>query len=481
MAANLDVHIEQEAMLVFLCSAQEAGVPVETLERFAAAGYVPQPKQLKFHAAARECDTADGPSEIGYGGVRGEAKTHAAFAQVALDDCQRFPGLKFLYLRKVGKSVRESFSDLRKKVLHTIPHDYSGQSGTIRFPQSDATIILGHFKNENDIDNYLGLEYDGILIEEAHQLTEQKHKDILSCRRTSKQGWRPRTYYTFNPGGVGHAYLYQTLYLPFKNQRESETRYIKAERGDNVFLDPEYRKNLAKQKGWKKRAWYDGDMEIAAGQYFTNWRHEHVVKPTPKIVQGQRVWAAMDYGFTHPTVVYLLSESDGMVYVHDEHCECKMLPRQHAPLINAMLERNGVSLDRLDCFVAGADVFATGKDESGKTIADQYAGLGITLTVADTDRIARAGELLELLGAPDDEDEPIAPRIQIDPRCTRLAACIPLLEHDPKHSEKVRKVNADEEGEGGDDPYDALGYGLLARDERSLEGLFSAGSGAKGW
>ena len=182
------------ATLRMLRLTHDAGCPADQVQNFLRCVYVPQPKQVRFHAAARECDRSDGPTEVGYGGVRGEAKTHAAFAQVALDDCQRTPGMKFLYLRKIGKAVRESFSDLRRRVLSQVPHEYIMQRGVVEFPQTGSMIVLGHFKTETDIDSYLGLEYDGILIEEATQLSERKHRDIKTCRRTSKIDWRTRTF-----------------------------------------------------------------------------------------------------------------------------------------------------------------------------------------------------------------------------------------------------------------------------------------------
>src|SRR5688572_26872818 len=82
-------------------AARRAGVPRDQIERFIRGGYVAQPHQLAWHAAARDADRADGPAMIGIGGRRGPGKTHATFAQVALDDCQRVPGLKMLFLRKV--------------------------------------------------------------------------------------------------------------------------------------------------------------------------------------------------------------------------------------------------------------------------------------------------------------------------------------------------------------------------------------------
>jgi len=49
-----------------------------------------------------------GPVMIGAGGARGPGKSHAIFSQVTLDDCQRMPNLKALFLRQTGKAAKES-------------------------------------------------------------------------------------------------------------------------------------------------------------------------------------------------------------------------------------------------------------------------------------------------------------------------------------------------------------------------------------
>jgi hypothetical protein len=44
-----------------------------------------------------------------------------------------------------------------------------------------------------------------------------------------------------------------------------------------------------------------------------------------------------------------------------------------------------------------------------------------------------------------------------------LIDTIPYLERDPNNAEDVRKVDADGDGRGGDDAYDALRYGIYAK------------------
>jgi phage terminase large subunit len=81
-------------------------------------------------------------------------------------------------------------------------------------------------------------------------------------------------------------------------------------------------------------------------------------------------------------------------------------------------------------------------------------------------RISRAAELLQRLGDPFGDglaDVPVRPTIKIFSTCTRLIECIPALQHDPHRPEDVLKWDIDEDGNGGDDPYDALGMGLLVK------------------
>lgn len=460
MASPIQSALKESALRLAI-AAKDAGVPRDSLERFLAAGYVPQPKQLEFHGAFRECDLTGGPTQVGIGGARGPGKSHSALAQIGLDDCQRVPGLKWLFLRKVGKAARESFEDLRRKVLMGIPHEYRRQAGLVVFP-NDSRIHLGHFKNEKDIDNYLGIEYDGVCIEESTQLSQKKHEQIGTSVRTSKENWRPRIYHTTNPGGVGHVWFKKTFIEPWRAETERDTRFIFATYRDNRFLNPEYVDQLNKLTGWLRAAWRDGDWDIAAGQFFTTWRHQIHVGQIPNPPQHWPVWASMDYGFIHPTLVYLFTENEGKRYVVDEYCASRRLPDQNAQGIKAMFQRHGVDAGRLRTFVAGADAFAQRGDQRGRTIAQQYLEHGIKLTPANMDRINGAAEVLKALGDPEGEDTRIESRLLVSGRCVRLIECIPSLQHDPHRPEDVLKVDIDEDGNGGDDPYDALRYGLMA-------------------
>ena len=480
---------------IFSEAAVKAGCPMDQTFNLVRAEAWLQERQLVACAAARECDLPDGPTAVGYGGARGGGKSHWLLAQMGVDDCQRVPDLKCLLLRKVGKANLEHFEDLRRKLFDKLPHEFSGFRGILTFGNG-SRIIAGHFQNEKDIDAYLGLEYDVIGIEEATTLTSRKYQDITTCCRSSKPGWRPRIYSTTNPGGVGHGWYRKRFIEPWQRRAETETRFVAARVSDNSFNNPEYRRVLENLGGWQRRAWLDGDWDLAAGQFFTTFRRDvHVVADFDE--SRAREWfCAMDYGFAHYTVVLLgCMDGDGNLFIVDEHAERLWLPQRHAAAVKGMLGRhrmNGVvamrGMQRLSMrsdvevqsrplvlgdlarFVAGTDVFSRQSD--GTTIAGQYGREGITLKPANMDRVNGWAEVRQRVG---DAEGGILPRLFIHQRCGRLIETLPMLQHDPNRPEDVLKVDADEEGVGGDDAADALRYMVGTRPrtivQKRLRGL----------
>lgn len=445
-------------------AAEQSGCPIDQLEYFAAGFYVPLPWALAFHAAVREADHPDGPDEIGVGGARGPGKSHALFAQLALDDCQRRDGIKCLYLRKVGKQVREQIDDLRRKVLAGVEHQYNRNEGLIIFPNG-SRIITGHFRNESDIERYLGLEYDVIGIEETTTLTSTKYQALRDSNRTSRTDWRPRIYNSTNPGGVGHAWYKKRFIDPYRSGSEQYSKFIPATIDDNPLVDGGYRRKLEENTGWRLRAYRFGDWDIAAGAFFTTFRYDVHVREPFEIPAHWRVWASMDYGFHHYLVVHLFAEDDdGVIYTIDEHAARRTQIRQHAVGIKHMLMRWHIPYRRLETFVAGADVFA--KKDDGPTIAQKFKSQGIRLQAANMDRVNGWAEILDRLG---DIETDIPARWYVFRNCERLIETLPYLEHNPNNPADVRKVDIDDDGNGGDDAADCARYGLMAAQRPKLQ------------
>lgn len=441
----------------FAASAKASGCPRDLSRNLMRAGVALQEKQMLASAYARACDSPTGPSFVAFGGARGGGKSYWLLAQMGVDDCQRVAGLKCLLLRKVGKANKEHFEDMRQRLFRNLPHKFSPAKGILNF-SNGSRIITGHFQNEKDIDAYLGLEYDVIGVEEATTLTERKFTDITTCCRTSKPKWRPRIYCTANPGGIGHNWFKERFVNPFRLGQEQETKFLPATVRDNTFTNPEYTQTLSRLTGWQKKAWLLGDWDIAAGQFFTTFQRDiHVVKHFDSSSATQW-WAAMDYGFSHYTVVLLgCKSSDNKIYIVDEHAQRRWLPDSHSNGIQEMLRRHNLRLHNLHRFVAGADVFSRQAD--GSTIAKSYLHCGINLSRANMDRINGWAEILRKLGDPSNN---IEPKLFFHERCAKLISSLPALQHDPSRPEDVLKWDTDEEGRGGDDAADALRYFVQA-------------------
>ncbi len=83
---------------------------------------------------------------------------------------------------------------------------------------------------------------------------------------------------------------------------------------------------------------------------------------------------------------------------------------------------------------------------------------------ANTERVSGWAEVLHRLGDP---ASGVGPTLFIHECCVGLGECLPTLQHDPNRPEDVLKVDADEDGIGGDDAADCLRY-LIATKARAI-------------
>lgn len=437
----------------FVTTAIGAGCPCDQASNFIGRGYIPLLWQWRLHAAAREADKPDGPVKIGAGGARGPGKSHGIFAQVALDDCQRVPALKGLFLRQTGASARESFEDLVSRVLlGNMDYRFNRADNTLTFPNA-SRMILGGFHEEKDIDKYIGIEYDFIAIEEMNQLTKEKVDKLLGSMRTSKAGWRPRLYASFNPGGIGHAYVKDTFVEPYRIKTEDKTRYIPATYKDNRYLNIEYVDYLEGLEGDLGRAWREGDFDIFEGQFFKMWRRDMHVRIPHDVPDTFRRFIGIDFGSTKPFAAYWIAQDwDKNLWVYREYYQEGKTAEDNFKAVVAMTPEN----ERVE--MAVMDKAAFSKQGYGETIADiaHRCGIGIVGTKIPwlepsmggaNSRVARAMLFSNKLNW----NETKKPQIYFFEHCINAIRTIPTLVHDTHRPEDV-------DTEGEDHAYDAITY-----------------------
>ena len=464
---KLDDATEQQQRIIerFGALGMAAGCPIDQIANFLKAGIFLFPKQIIASAAARACDKVDGPTRIGFGGPRGPGKSFWQFAQMLADDMTRFPGLKFLIIRKTQKAIREQLRDVLGRVCGVgdqkrIPHEYKEQKGVIELPNGSYAVV-GHFKDEKDLDHYLGQEYDGLLIEEANTLTSTKTENIFTCLRTSKTGWRPRAYLSWNWGGIGHGHLMKTFYQPWETNTQKDTRYILATVHDNPAINPEYIETLKKLTGWKYKSWYLGDPHFQAGQFFTNWDESWHVYPNRHVTlipnNPVKWYGSLDYGFAHATSFHLhCNDKLGNTFTVGRVHKSQAVIEEITQDILALLKSFQLEPASLDFIAAGRDCFSRKPD--GRTIADEYYDCGLSLVPAEIDRVNRWSVMQQRLGDPARD---IKPTWFIHKSCAELIEQIPLAQNHETRPGDIEKMNADPDtGEGGDDALDSASFGL---------------------
>lgn len=423
--------METDPLVNCLKIAKEAGVPKDQVEKFLNVGYVPLPWQWSFHALARTADNENGPVDIGAGGARGPGKSHVVLAQAGLDDCQRINNLKGLFLRQTGISAQESFDDLVNKVLFK-KVEYKKTGTILRFPNG-SRIVLGGFQNERDIDKYIGIEYDFIIVEELNQLSEDKYIKLRGSLRTSKPNWRPRMYTSFNPGGLGHAFVKSRYVTPFREKKETETRFIPSDYKSNPYLNKEYIDYLLGLKGDLGKAWRDGEWDIFAGMIFNEWNHDvHVCHPfTPK--PSLTIIGGIDWGYSAPAVlllgVFMQKEYQGIkfnrLYIYKEIDGNEKTPRDWAKVYKE-------SAPEAYTATIYADPAMFNKlQDSSFSLADQFKREGLYIKKGTNNALNKITNIHNWLSiAPDGE-----PYMVITENCRNLIRTIPEAMYDDLNPE----------------------------------------------
>lgn len=409
----------------------------------------PQPRQVEFFLSRHR--------HIGYGGARGGGKSWAMRRKFVLM-CLKYPGLSVLLLRRTYPELYANHVLPLLGELNKIAK-YRDKTHEFIFPNG-SRLVLGYLKLEKDVYQYQGHEYDIIGLEEATNFTEFQARWMRTCNRTTKaelkaMGLSPRMYYTANPGGPGHGWFKRLFISQEYEKRDKSEHYIfiPARVYDNKILmdiNPEYVEDLESLPDDLRRAYLEGDWDVFAGQYFSEWRREkHVIKPFA-IPREWKRFRSLDWGYNDPCCVLWKAVSpDGRVYTYKELYVTQTKASDVAKKILEMSEGEDIAYT-----VASPDIWAKrGNDYvRGETIAETFMLNGVTSIKADNDRLNGWQRVHEFLAdAPDG-----LPWWQVFDICTNLIRTLPDLVHDEHKVEDVSDKCEDHAPE-------AARYGLMSR------------------
>lgn len=368
---------------------------------------------------------------IAYGGARGGGKSWAVRKKAWLL-AFNYPGIKLLLLRRTYPELRENhIIPLMAELKGAAAYRETDKSFTF---QNGSRLKFGYCDNESDLLQYQGNEYDVIFIDEATQIPEQWFSVLKACVRGANQ-FPKRIYLTCNPGGVGHAWV-KRLFID-RRYTESENPddylFIPAKVYDNTALMKEnagYVEMLESLPGDLRRAWLEGDWNLFAGQYFTEWREEiHVVEPFSVPAHWRRYFT-MDYGLDMLAGYWIALNEEGKAYVYREVYQSGLIMSDAARLIRSMTE------EPVYAWYAPPDLWNRRQD-TGRSVADVFAECGIPLVKAQNHRAQGWLGLKEWLKPVPDGAGGQTANLRVFRSCANLIRCIPALLFDQRNPDDV--------------------------------------------
>ena len=376
----------------------------------------------------------------------------------------KHPGIVIMIVRKTYPELIANHVKPLKKVLKCGTKDaiakYNSSDKEMRF-NNGSTILFRYCDTEKDVDRYQGTEVDVLFYDEATQLSEEQMKKINACVR-GVNGFPHRTYYTCNPGGVGHGYI-KRLFIDKRyevNEHAEDYSFIQSLVTDNQALmesDPDYIKNLEALSPKLRSAWLEGRWDVFEGAYFEEFRatpdpyecdlagisieealedHRwtHVIKPF-KVPRHWECYRGYDWGYGKPySLLWVFISPDETMYVAVEDYGCTGTPnegvkwtnKQQADECQRVEAEHPLLTGRTISGWADPSIWDGSHDTYGVSAAEEFEKHGIWFEKGNNARIAGWMQIRERLKF----DENGYAKLYIFDTCPNLIRTIPLMMFD---------------------------------------------------
>lgn len=315
------------------------------------------------------------------------------------------------------------------------------------------------FRNLDDPSKYNSAEFASIAVEE---LTKNQEAVFHELRKRMRWPGIPDADTRFlgatNPGGPGHAWV-KRFWLDRDLPREmvsiaGDFAYVKSRAQDNPHLSAGYYESLLTLPSEMAKAYAEGDWDLFAGQYFSEWRKDvHVCEPFD-VPWFWRIRRCGDWGHHAPCAYgWIATSPEGRKYLIGEVYGAGKSIKEQAEAIRAFEQGKTVepvgSLDEA-CWKVEGD---------GKSIAAQFADYGIKwfpCAKGPGSRVAGWHVLRQQLAFERGADGKVTkePNLKVFSTCVNTIRTLPSLEHDPL---KPEDLNSD----GEDHAADMIRYGLV--------------------
>lgn len=433
------------------------------------------------HAGPQTVFLSSDAYEALYGGAAGGGKSDALlFGSLRQID---HPQYKALILRRTFPELRE-LMDRAHLVFRQIGGTWNEQGKRYTF-SSGATIEFGYCESYADVLRYQGQQYTYIAFDELGQVPEERIWTYLMSRnRSAAVGLVKQMRASANPGGPGHAWLKrrfitecppsgETVTVSLRDGSTSTRAFVQAFLSDNPTLmtaDPTYGARLSQLPDLEYRWLAKGDWDAGAGLGLSDLsRTVHYLPPRP-LPEHWTYFGAFDWGYAHPFSFGLFAaDESGTVYLVDSVSGRRLQPPQIVERIVDLLERHNLSPERLRYTCAGHDCWADvrARAENIPTIFEHFVRLGLPLVKANISRVSGVQNVRRYLAWSRTDDGQLVqpPRFVVmqSEGNRKVFETLEAMVSDPDHPEDILKMDADENGEHGDDAYDMVRYGLASR------------------
>ncbi len=316
-------------------------------------------------------------TKIGFGGSRGGAKSHTS------DDLMIYRRLK--YPKTGGLFVMRILDDLND--IHIEPliarypildNWYHKQKKRITFPNGSYIRFIS-VENIKELKKRAGRGFADIIVDQSELFSQDELEFLATINRhvsvdankefdPNEKQIVPKMLFTFNPGGIGHAY-HKRIFIERsfeENEVAEDYAFIQAFGWDNAFwcLDAlrkdglslhdyhvnwsdkdrfnlfttksNYGKVLNALPDSKRKAQLFGDFDVFEGQFFSNFRRRHHVIPY-NLRSNMNTVGGFDYGNISALTV-LQRDVEGTVIAADElYLDNIETPSERAELLGTFL------------------------------------------------------------------------------------------------------------------------------------------------
>ena len=405
---------------------------------------------------------------IAFGGARGGGKSWAVDAKAVLL-AMRYQGIRILIVRRTYKELMENhmrqLRDMLGKAARFVKSEMKLYCAT------GSTISGGYCANESDLDQYQGVEYDVIFIDEATQLSEEWIKRIIASMR-GVNDFPKRCYLTCNPGGPGHGYI-KRLFIDRKFtqwERAEDYSFIQSLVTDNRALmesAPDYVHQLEALPSKLRKAWLEGRWDVFEGQFFEDFvddeshyedrKYTHVIAPF-EVPRAWQIYRSFDFGYGKPfSAAWWAVDYDGRLYRILELYGCTEDPNTGVKWEPTKIFDEMARIEREHRWLAGKKILGVADPSiwdgsRGVSVADVAARAGIYFEPGVNERLPGWMQIHYRLSF----DEEGTPMMYIFSTCKAFIRTMPLLVYD---EHRVEDLDTD----GEDHVADETRYMCMAR------------------